>query len=46
MIQGNLEVKLPTIWIDETAQPGRSSAMEKDVRRSEMKPVSHGESQK
>ena len=34
--QGSLEVKLPTIWTDEKAQPGRSSAMEK-VRREKIR---------
>ena len=35
-IEGNLEVKLPTIWTDGKAQPGRSSAMEK-VRREKIR---------
>ena len=29
MIEGSLEVKLPTVWTDGKAQPGRSSALEK-----------------
>ena len=36
MIEGSLEVKLPTIWTDGKAQPGRSSAMEK-VRREKIR---------
>ena len=32
IIEGSLGVKLPTIWTDGKAQPGRSSAMEK-IRR-------------
>ena len=36
IIEGNLEVKLPTIWTDGQAQPGRSSAMEK-VRREKIR---------
>ena len=40
--EGKLEAKLPTIWTDRKAQPGRSSAMEKD--RSEK--IRDGESQK
>ena len=32
MIEGSLEVKLPTIWTEGKAQPGRSSAMEKARR--------------
>ena len=40
MIEGSLEVKLPTIWTDEKhsqeeAEPGRNSDMEK-VRREKM----------
>ena len=35
MIEGNSEVKLPTIWTDGKAQPG-SSAMEK-VRREKIR---------
>ena len=29
MVEGSLDVKLPKIWTDGKAQPGRSSAMEK-----------------
>ena len=29
LIEGSLEAKLPTIWTNGKAQPGRSSAMEK-----------------
>ena len=36
LIEGNLKVKLPTIWTDGKAQPGRSSAMEK-VRREKIR---------
>ena len=36
IIEGSLEVKLPTIWTDGKAQPGRSSAMEK-VRREKIR---------
>ena len=36
MIEGSLETKGPTIWTDEKAEPGRSSAMEK-VRREKIK---------
>ena len=32
MIEGSLEAKLPTVWTDGKAQPGRSSDME-TVRR-------------
>ena len=42
MFQGSLEDKLPTIWTDGKAHPGRSSAMEK-VRREKIR---DGESQK
>ena len=37
MIEGNLEAKLPTIWTDRKAQPGRSRATMK---------LGRGESQK
>ena len=36
LVEGSLEVKLPTIWTDGKAQPGRSSAMEK-VRREKIR---------
>ena len=36
IIEGNLDVKLPTIWTNGKAQPGRSSGMEK-VRREKMR---------
>ena len=36
MIEGSLEAKLPTIWTDGNAQPGRSSEMEK-VRREKIR---------
>ena len=42
LVEGSLEVKLPTIWTDGQAQPGGSSAMEK-VRRSEMKKIRQDE---
>ena len=32
LIEGSLEAKLPTIWTDGKAQPGRSSGMEKVKR--------------
>ena len=41
-IEGSLEAKLPTIWTDGKAQPGRSSDMEK-VRRAKIR---EGEDQK
>ena len=41
MFEGSLEAKLPTIWTDGKAQPGRSSDMEK-VRREKIR---DGESQ-
>ena len=36
VIEGSLEIKFPTIWADEKAQPGRSSDMEK-VRREKIR---------
>jgi len=42
VIEGSLQVKLPTIWTDGKAQPGRSSEREK-VRREKIR---EGESQK
>ena len=36
IIEGSLEVKLPTIWTDGKAQPGSSSGMEK-VRREKIR---------
>ena len=42
VIEGSLQVKLPTIWTDGKAQPGRSSEGEK-VRREKIR---EGESQK
>ena len=35
-IEGSLEAKLPTIWTDGKAQPGRNSDVEK-VRREKIK---------
>ena len=42
IFKGNLEAKLPTIWTDGKAKPGRSSGMEK-VRREKIR---DGEDQK
>ena len=42
MVEGSLEAKLPTIWTDGKAQPGRSSDMQK-VRREKIR---DGEDQK
>ena len=42
MIEGSLEVKLPTIWTDGKAQPGRSSDMDKVIREK----IRDGESHK
>ena len=36
MIEGSLGAKLPAIWTDGKAQPGKSSGMEK-VRREKMR---------
>ena len=36
MIEGSLEAKLPTIWADGRAQPGRNSDVEK-VRREKIR---------
>ena len=45
--EGSLEAKLPTIWTDGKAQPGRSSEWRKsEGRRYEMEKIRDGEDQK
>ena len=48
MVEGSLESKLPTIWTDEKAQPGRNRGTwrNSDVEKVRMEKIKDGESQK